>query len=134
MTRVRFVFRQWMLNGHPGNITRPCKRFVVRAHNRGLHVTATTDGVHSSTSWHHVQPDGKGHAVDVAAVMTAHGIEAMKDFQREEYRRHRRGATRYAELFGPINDRWVKNGIGFIEPEGAPLEDQHDNHVHGAFA
>jgi hypothetical protein len=127
--RRRHLFHKWMLNGHPGGLTRPVRKFIVRAHNHGLFVTSTRDGVHSPTSWHY-----SGHAADVAAPMTSEGVSRMVRFQSEEWRRQRRGATQYAELFGPANDRWVKNGQLIRAREGDPLEQMHDNHVHGAFA
>jgi hypothetical protein len=131
--RKRHVrFRRWMLNGCPGNITRGCKRYIVRGVNAGLSVTATTNGTHAATSYHRPifgPRRNKGKAVDMAAPMDAHGIALMRHFQRrEEERRH----LRYLELLGPINSRFVKNGRRYTIAEHNPLEDQHDNHVHGA--
>jgi hypothetical protein len=55
----------------------------------------------------------------------------MERFQRAEFRR--RLKTRAVELIGPINDLVVLGGLAQPLAEGAPLEQQHDNHVHGAF-
>jgi hypothetical protein len=55
----------------------------------------------------------------------------MERFQRAEF--GRRAKTHAVELIGPINDQIVLAGGVSPLPEGAALEDQHDNHVHGAF-
>lgn len=111
-------------NGHPANVSKACRQFIRRANQAGLYVTATTDGVHSPTSYHY-----RGLAVDVAAPMTADGIVKMRTFQADEVRR---GSVKYNELFGPNNELFVKNGVRYTIREGDPLENQHDNHVHGA--
>ena len=61
---------------------------------------------------------------------TAEGEARLRRFHAAEY--DRRGRTRPLELIGPINDRQVLGGVDAALPEGAPLEDQHDNHVHFA--
>lgn len=108
-------------NGCPTNVTDAVRKMIVRANRNGLYVTATTNGTHAPTSYHY-----SGRAVDVAAPMTAAGIKLMSDFQRKLVKE----PSKYVELFGPVNDAWVKNGVRFTEPEGAELENQHDNHVH----
>jgi hypothetical protein len=127
MARRHFRFRPWMLNGHPGNITRACKRVIVRGVNHGLVVTSTTDGQHAPTSWHRF-----GKAVDFGLrrdlVGTAEGRARMVKFQRFLVKRKRR----FHEVFGPDNTLNVKNGRRITLPDGSPLEDQHDNHVHAA--
>lgn len=129
MTRVKYRrFRPWMLNGRPGNISRACKRFIVRATNAGLVVTSTTGGQHAPGSYHKPRRIGawigKGRAVDVAGAP-----ERMRAFQRREYMQRRR---RYRELIGPINHANVKNMAPWDLAEGTALEQQHDNHVHGS--
>ncbi len=55
----------------------------------------------------------------------------MHRFQAAEFRRRRR--TRVVELIGPNTRRTVLRGQVARLSEGSPLEQQHDNHVHGAF-
>lgn len=120
-------FRPSMLNGNPGNISRACKRFVVRGVNAGLVVTSTTGGKHAPTSYHY-----SGRAVDLGLpprlIGTDVGRRRLVRFQRREAKR----LGRYRELFGPDNGANVKNQVRFWLREGAPLETLHDNHVHGA--
>jgi hypothetical protein len=123
-----------MLNGHPGNITRACKRAAVRIVNAGLVVTSTTDGQHAKTSLHYARPPRrkKGHAIDGAPLNSlSHEkrLERMRRFQRAELER---GARLYDELFGPLNDHCVKNGMRITLANHSALEDQHDTHVHVA--
>lgn len=110
-------------NGHPSNVTAGIRAVVVRANRNGLYVTSTTGGTHSPTSYHY-----SGRAVDVAAPMTAAGVQQMIAFQRKLAQRP--GA--FVELFGPANDACVKNGQPLTLAEGTALEQQHDNHVHVA--
>ncbi len=129
--RGRFAlrFHPWMLNGNAGNITPACRRFIVRAIRRGLVVTSTTGGSHAATSFHFTTP---GQAVDVGLpgplIGTAKGKRRMARFQRAEARH----PSRFNELFGPVNDRCVKNGQRITLQEGTGLENLHDTHVHGA--
>jgi hypothetical protein len=55
----------------------------------------------------------------------------MERFQRAEF--NRRANTHPVELIGPINGQVVPSGVPTALTEGQPLEEQHDNHVHGAF-
>lgn len=127
--RGRFAvrFHRWMLNGHAGNVTPACKRFIVRATRAGLVVTSTTGGAHAATSYHY-----SGRAVDVGLpgplIGTAKGKRRMVRFQRAEARH----PSRFLELFGPANSLCVKNGRRLSLAEGTALEDLHDTHVHGA--
>lgn len=124
-----FAFHRRFFNGHPRNVTLAVRRVIVRGVNHGLVVTATTDGLHSATSFHHTKP---GKAVDLGVEPKLAGTpEARKRevaFQRFLLKRF--GARAFLELFGPDNAANVKNGVQFTLPEGAPLENQHDNHVH----
>jgi hypothetical protein len=122
------IFRKWMLNGHPGNIDRATKRFIRRGVNHGLVCTATTNGQHAEHSYHHPDAHGIGHAADMASSMTREGIRAMVGFQHSEAQT----PGRLNELFGPDNFTNVKNGSHLSLAEGTALENQHDNHVHGA--
>lgn len=130
--RGRFAvrFHRWMLNGHPGNVTPACQRFIVRATRAGLVVTSTTGGSHARTSFHFSKPLGR--AVDVGLPATLVGTEKgkrrMVRFQRAEARH----PSRFFELFGPANSLCVKNGQRISLTEGSALENLHDTHVHGA--
>lgn len=126
MARYR-KFEPWMLNGNPGNISRACQRFIVRAVNAGLHVTSTTGGRHAPNSYHKARwlgrRWGKGRAVDVAGPWSL-----MVRFQRQEHDRGRR----YRELYGPDNTANRRNSRAYRLAEGSGLETQHDTHVHAA--
>jgi hypothetical protein len=121
------IFHTWMLNGHPGNVTPAVKRFIRRGVNHGLVCTATTDGVHAAHSFHK-----SGQAGDMGLVAslvgTAEGRRRMVSFQAHEAA----NPTRFNELFGPENSACVKDGRHLTLVEGTALENQHDNHVHGA--
>lgn len=108
-------------NGCPQNVSDAIRKMIVRANRNGLYVTATTNGTHASTSYHY-----SGRAVDVAAPMTAAGIKLMSDFQLKLVK----DPGKYVELFGPVNNACVKNGVRITLAEGTSLENQHDNHVH----
>lgn len=96
---------------------------VVKAGNRrGLWVTSTTGGAHSSTSWHY-----RRKGLDMAAAMTADGIEKMYRFQNFVLKKW---LGNLLELFGPDNDACAKNGTRITLAEGSALENQHDNHDH----
>lgn len=85
------------------------------------YITSTNGGVHSPTS-HHYQDE----AVDIGAPSTG----AKYAFQRAVFDKF--GAGYFAELFGPANYPWVKNGVAYTALEHSAIEDQHDNHVHMA--
>lgn len=110
-----------------GDITGACRRFIMRALVAGLVPTSTTGGQHAPTSHHY-----SGRAVDVGLrphqVGTRRGRAKLIRFQRQEARH----PERYAELFGPDNHACVKDRTRITLREGTPLEDLHDNHVHGA--
>jgi lysozyme len=120
MPRV-YRYKPELLNGHPGNINRACKRLIVRATNAGLIVTSTTDGQHAPTSYH-----PRGMAVDFGTGDGGLGNKAQ--FQRWCARR----PEYFLECFGPDNGANVKNGRVISISEGTPLEQAHDSHVHCA--
>lgn len=138
--KKRYRFRRWMLNGHPGDVTRRVKRLIVRAHNHKLVVTSTTDGVHAPGSFHYTEPKGK--AVDLgnkrrctkpgdcvgAAPGSPYGLALLERFQRHLIRKY--GCSAFRELFGPINGLNCKNGRRVTLDEGSELESAHDNHLH----
>lgn len=110
-------------NGHPALRSGRLRRTVKRANKRGLYVTATTNGVHATNSYHYQR-----RAVDVAGTFAE-----MCAFQRAEYARAKRmGFWRYKELLGPINSLCILNGRPTTIAEGSDLETMHDNHVHVA--
>jgi len=126
----RWDERYLMFFGPPGNVTDEVKRYITRGYARGLVPTSTTGGGHAVGSLHFA-----GRAADMGLrtelIGTPKGLQRMERFQRAEFKR--RLQTRAVELIGPINNLVVLGG--FVQPltEGAPLEQQHDNHVHGAF-
>lgn len=128
MTTRHLRFEKSMLNGHPNNVTLAVKRVIVRIVNHGLVVTSTTDGRHAPTSFHFTQP---GRAVDAGhdpqTVSAVEGRRRKEEFQRDLLRR---GARHFDELFGPINNACVKNGVQITLVEGTALEENHDTHVH----
>lgn len=114
-------------NGHPSNVTRKVKRFIKRARKFGLYVTSTTDGSSHTPSSHHYprnNPDGLGHAVDLA------GTRANMERYQRHITRSARHCRRFKEVFGPINNRCVKNGTMITLSDGSGLENSHDNHIH----
>lgn len=117
----QYRFQSWMLNSHPGNVTDAVKRVIVRAHNAGLVVTSTTDGAHAPTSYHY-----KGGAVDLGELDGSPGDKVR--FQRWLAAR----PGHFLEVFGPDNAANVKDGRVIQLAEGAPLETNHDSHVHVA--
>ncbi|HEY1276119.1 MAG TPA: glycoside hydrolase family 25 protein [Thermoleophilaceae bacterium] len=123
--------RYLMFFGPPGDrITDDVKRYITRGYARGLVPTSTTNGGHASGSLHF-----QGRAADMGLrtplIGTEKGLRRMERFQRAEF--GRRLQTRAVELIGPINDLVVLRGLVQPLAEGAALENQHDNHVHGAF-
>lgn len=126
-------FTNAMLNGHPGDINKMCRRIVVRAVNQDLIVTATTDGVHAANSYHKRlawRNPLAGMAVDLGhrEGSNQRGTDAKADFQ--HFLLHEFGPGSFIELFGPDNDACVKNGIRIRLDEGTDLEQAHDTHDH----
>jgi hypothetical protein len=116
--RLAPAFAPAMLSGHPGvaaKLTTVIAHGVVKF---DLSVTSTGDGDHDEDSFHFTQPP---RAVDLAAPMTAEGIERMKKFQRFAAEKW---STSLLELFGP-DDFHFKNGARIT---GAFPD--HGDHVH----
>lgn len=118
------VYQPWMLNHRPQNVNWRIKRTIRRGVNAGLYVTATTNGVHTPTSWHY-----KGKAVDMTG-----SWQNMVRFQIAEWTRAKRfgpfSKYLYLEVFGPDNYHNIKNGRPIVLGEGTFLENLHDSHVH----
>jgi hypothetical protein len=107
------------------------RSFFARAYGAGLVPTATTNGQHSAHSLHY-----QGRAGDVGLrsdeIGTPKGLHKMEKFQDAEFKRARQVGG-YTELIGPINNEVILSGVVSPLAEGTPLENQHDNHVHGGF-
>lgn len=121
--------------GIPHKVIARAKRAVRRAYARGLVVTATTNGKHAPGSFHNPDAEGLGHAVDFGLIEkeigTDQGRRRLVNFQRSEYQEWAAGnRPGLVELIGPDNTLIVLRGKRATLPEGSPLENQHDNHVH----
>lgn len=112
-------------------ITPWVKAYLTRGVAAGLVPTATTNGVHSPTSFHR---DGRAGdlGLPVSLIGTKRGRKRLERFQGAEYARRKR--LGHTELLGPVNGLCVLTGRPVTLAEGAALENQHDNHVHGAHA
>ena len=120
LERLEPTFAAPMLGGHPA-VAEPLTTVIAHGVlDFDLFVSSTGDGEHAATSFHFTQPP---RAVDLAAPMTAEGIETMKKFQRFAARKW---STSLLELFGP-DDFHFKNGVRI---EGAFAD--HGDHVHVA--
>jgi hypothetical protein len=142
--RVRLIrlarrgkYRTAMTDYYPGVphvTTASVKRSITRAYAHLLVVTATTNGAHSPTSLHRVK-----RAADFGNIIrhvgpTSEGRRRLVAYQRDEFNAWRRGRRpRLQELIGPDNHMVVLRGRHAPLPEGNPLENQHDNHVHEGF-
>jgi len=118
-----------MLCGHP-DVSKSLHPYIIEAWARGLIVTSTRDGVHAPTSFH---PSGRavdfGVRAGLVGSLLAHS--RLVRFQRHLHARHGRFLS---ELFGPSNRANRKWGKAITLPEGSPLEQLHDDHVHVAIA
>jgi hypothetical protein len=113
--------------GVTGDVNRDIKRFFTRAFAAGL---VPTSGRRNDPGSYHNDGNAGDAGLRSELIGTAEGEARLRRFHAAEY--DRRGRTRPIELIGPINDRQVLGGADVALPEGAPLEDQHDNHVHFA--
>ena len=108
-------------NGHPALSSPGIKKAArVALSVPDLYITATTDGVHSATSWHY-----KARAFDGGSGSSSETPEKRA----QQKLLNEFGAGYFAELFGP-SPWYVKNGIlnkGSVFPG-------HDDHLHVAVA
>lgn len=118
------TFTVAMLDGHPANISDPCKRLLALAYkwadqrNTFCTVTATTDGRHAPGSWHNPTP--LGEALDLVFATVAQ----MAEFQAFVLQHTPNGAEDFRELFGPA-PWYVKNGAKVPGP--FPDHGDHDH-------
>lgn len=131
--RGHFDQRMCSLHGVSPQVNPATQRFIARAYAARLIPTSTTGGQHSPTSYH-----PRGMAADVGVVPALVGTRTHRrrlvKFQRAEFAAWERGEhTRMLELIGPGNNRVILSGRQSPLAEGSALENQHDNHVHGAF-
>ena len=120
LTHIRYL-RRLHFDGLPHNVTHRLFPIIVLAHRHGLRLTATTNGTHTSSSYHYPwnNADGLGHAIDVSG---ARG--AMIRFQRAVL--HKYGRRHFLELFGP-DDFYVQGGARYTGHFPG-----HSDHVHVA--
>lgn len=131
----RWDDRYCMFFGVDPEVTPDVRAYITRAYGAGLVPTSTTGGSHTATSLHFQRIGGRGRAADIGLrsdlIGTQKGLDRMRKFQAREFAK--RAERHPVELIGPDNNLVVLNGIVSPLPEGSKLEDQHDNHVHGAF-
>jgi hypothetical protein len=113
--------------GVNGDVNRDIKRFFTRAFAAGL---VPTSGRRYDPGSHHHDGNAGDAGLRRELIGTPEGRARLRRFHAAEY--NRRGRTRPIELIGPINDKQVLGGVDGVLPEGTPLEEQHDNHVHFA--
>lgn len=89
--------------------------------NFDVYVTSTNGGAHSPTSYHY-----RNQAVDIGSDNAAEKARCQKALLKKF------GPGYFAELLGPDNEAWVKNGSQYTATEGDALEAQHDDHIHMA--
>ncbi len=118
------TFRPSMLDGCPGNVADSVKRAIALAYKwadengAACTVTATTNGTHSTNSWHYHKP--LGWAVDLVFAT----VEQMERFQAYVAEHTGNGDQDFLELFGPA-DFYVKAGTRV----NAHFPD-HGDHLH----
>lgn len=116
------TFQTWMLNGRPGNVEPAVKREIAYAVvKHKVVVTSTSTGPHTYTSRHFPRNNpahnGLGRAFDAGG-----SYRAMTSYTKHGLRNHKK----YAEFFGPPNNRFVKNGVLY---NGAIPNHYNHNHV-----
>lgn len=119
LDRLKELRISW--NGCPPLDYAPLLKAVRLALNTadGLYVTATTNGTHSSTSWHY-----KSRAVDFGS----NGPGESPEIEAQNALANAFGDGHFAELFGP-DDWYVKNGVRY-----SGTFPGHGDHLHVAVA
>jgi hypothetical protein len=137
--RGRYDERMFRYYGVDPHVNDGCRRFVARGYADGLVPTSSRRWPVGTNSYHNMRnANGDGKAVDMGLIErhigTRYGRDKMVRFQRAEEAAFARGHRDHMiELIGPDNDAVVLDGRQTNLVEGTPLENQHDNHVHGAF-
>lgn len=107
-------------NGHApvgGPNLRKAIRFALN--NYDVYITSTNGGSHTIGSLHY-----SNDAVDLGANTQQAKDRCHKGLLKEF------GAKFFTELFGPVNNCFVDNGIRYTAGEGTGNESLHDNHIH----
>lgn len=129
----RWDERMHLLAGSSTRVNAGVKGAIARAYARGLIPSFTLEGQHAPGSYHN-EANGVGRAVDLNS-RPGRSTNAEVNFQRREFRAWQRGKRRgLTELIGPDNNAIVLRGVHSPLAEGNALENQHDNHVHIAYA
>jgi lysozyme len=115
------------------DVSAPVRKFITRGYAAGLVPTSTVRAPRFvGDNSYHIRHKAADMGLRRDEIGTAKGAAKRERFQAAEWaRRHKTNPT---ELIGPINDKIVLNGHDTSLAEGSPLEDQHDDHVHGAWA
>jgi hypothetical protein len=131
-------FSYW---GVDPRVNRGCRRAARRGYAAKLVPTSTRRFPPSLTGSYHTRRelDGDGLGIDLGNTArhvgpTAEGRRRLAAYQLDEFRAWQQGKRpNMVELIGPDNHAIVLRGEHQPLPNGHPLEDQHDNHVHQAF-
>jgi hypothetical protein len=135
--RGKFDRRMFRYYGVSPKVNPGCRAATVRAYAHGLVPTST---LRDGTGSYHAARNaaGEGKAVDFGLIErhigTKYGRDKLASFQRKEHWRATKGRIHPIELIGPNNELVILRGRQTDLTEGTPLETQHDNHVHEAYA
>lgn len=127
VAHIRYL-RRLHFDGHPRDVSHKLYPIIVLAHRHGLIVTATTDGTHTTSSYHYPynNADGLGHAIDFGNKVPG-TLSAYKRLVKFQLALANKGyGAKALELFGPA-PFYYKNGVRYA----GPFPD-HEDHVHVA--
>lgn len=114
-SKGKIEFESWMLNGCPSNIHSDLKKpIAIGVLLYDQVVTATSNGQHSSGSYHYYNPI---RGVDMASW----SVSDMKAFQNKLFEKY---GLKFRELFGP-DSFYVKNGVKY-----SGVFPAHGDHLH----
>lgn len=131
--------RMCSIHGCDPRVNLGCRRFITRGYAAKLIPTSTLRFPVGGGSYHQARnEEGQGMAADLGVVPALVGTKTHRrrlvEFQRAEFEAWEKGERpRLVELIGPGNQRVVLRGKHVPLVEGTALENQHDNHCHGAF-
>lgn len=119
---LRKLFRRIDWNGK-APVGGPNLRKAVRyaLNNFDVYITSTNGGTHTPTSYHY-----RNQAVDIGSDSADEKARCQRALLVEF------GPLYFAELFGPDNGYFVKNGSQYVATEGEFNENLHDDHIHMA--